>query len=652
MASLRIPTHSIARLVTIPLFLLWSVAAQAQGQAEQNGSLSHRERAMFQHAVDRVAQCVVQIETFGGLEKVDGELVADGPTTGTVVGADGWIISSMFNFRQQPASILVSLADGSRLPARVVARDHSRELVLLKVESKTKLPVPNGTSSSTLIVGQWAIAVGRTFDRESVSQSIGIVSALGRAYGKAIQTDAKISPVNYGGPLIDLEGKVLGILAPISTGGIMEGDSSQIYDSGIGFAVPFDDLAARLERLQAGEDIHSGKLGIVTRQQNELAGPVRVVGASPGSPAAKSGVRSGDLIVAAGNEPIELLSHLRHALGPVDAGQAFRFSVRRNGQLLDLESVLAKEIPVYETRYLGLRVETNEQGLRIGSVELNSPASKAGLKVGWTIQRCSGEIVKSPSDLRTKVAVAELDVPLKMSVNIDSATTKQIEVNVATWPLVISAASTSTTQKNTEVATQILSLPLGDFPNKAAAIVPSTAAMQPSGLVVVVPEPGEFDQQRFAGIWERFAKEQSWIVAYVASAHAKRWSLEEAQLIGRVISKLESSYRIDRSRTAVAGMGAGGRLGLVGARLQGEKVAGVMTLGTRFEGFNWREPNSPSLALKFLFIGQDDIADAVAKLRKLGYAASSIAAPELNPGKMDVLPMGQIEGWLLGLDRI
>ena len=81
-----------------------------------------------------------EIETIGGLERVGGVLVGTGPTTGLVVSDDGYIISSAFNFIQQPTSILVTLPGGQRAAAKIVARDHSRMLVLLKVKTEPSCP--------------------------------------------------------------------------------------------------------------------------------------------------------------------------------------------------------------------------------------------------------------------------------------------------------------------------------------------------------------------------------------------------------------------------------------------------------------------------------------------------------------------------------
>ncbi|MEO8269745.1 MAG: trypsin-like peptidase domain-containing protein, partial [Aureliella sp.] len=355
----------------------------------QTPTLVGAEEAAFQAAVEQVAASVVQIETFGGLERADEELVADGPTTGTIVAADGWIISTLYSFRQQPASILVTLPGGSRAAARIVARDYSREIALLKVDSDEALPVARFASKADVQVGQWAVALGKTYDKQSVSQSVGIISAIDRAYGKAIQTDAKVSPINYGGPLIDVAGRVIGILSPISPGTFLEGDSSQLYDSGIGFAIPIDDIVARLATMQQGTDIHSGKLGVVSANQNEFVGPTRISGAAPGSPAAKVHMKPGDVIVSAGGHPVTMLAQLKHALGPVDAGQSLSVVVERDGEQLTFEPTLTEEIPIYRRRYLGLRLRKNSRGLLIEDIEPDSPAEKSTLRAGQTITHCN-----------------------------------------------------------------------------------------------------------------------------------------------------------------------------------------------------------------------------------------------------------------------
>ena len=179
-----------------------------------------REERAIKAALARVAPSVVRIETVGGLERVGQMLVGTGPTTGLVVSADGYIISSAFNFVQKPDSILVTLADGSRHAARLVATDHSRMLVLLKIDTRR----PGSPCPRRCREAKCASANGRSpwaarSRPEQPNLSVGIVSALDRIWGKAIQTDAKISPNNYGGPLVDIAGRVLGVLVPMSPDG-------------------------------------------------------------------------------------------------------------------------------------------------------------------------------------------------------------------------------------------------------------------------------------------------------------------------------------------------------------------------------------------------------------------------------------------------
>src|SRR4051812_4608282 len=167
-------------------------------------SLQDQEERAIRAAVDAVAPAVLKIETIGGLERVGRVLVSTGPTTGLAVSEDGFIISSAFNFVQQPSSILVTLPSGKRAAAQIVARDRSRMLVLLKVNASETLAVAKPAPKNEVTVGQWAIAVGRTYDQPEPNLSVGVVSATNRIWSTAIQTDAKISPANYGGPLIDI----------------------------------------------------------------------------------------------------------------------------------------------------------------------------------------------------------------------------------------------------------------------------------------------------------------------------------------------------------------------------------------------------------------------------------------------------------------
>lgn len=612
------------------------------------------EQTAFRNAVRAVETSVVQIETFGGLERVGQELVAEGPTTGTIVSSDGWIISSLFSFRAQPASILVSMPDGKRAAARIVARDFSRELALLKIDDVSDLPVPPVCPTNEVVVGQWAIALGKTYDSKSVSQSVGIISAMGRAYGKAIQCDAKISPVNYGGPLVDLKGRVIGILAPISPGTFLEGDSSQLYDSGIGFAIPMQDVLERLKRMQAGENIRSGKLGVVAADQNEFVGPVKIAGAAPGSPAAKAGVRAGDMLIEAGGEPVRMLAHLRQALGPTDAGQSLKIAVERDGKRIDLECVLAEDIPTYRQRFAGLRLKKLDSGrVEITSVDEGSPAAKAKLGVGDQIVECNGEKITSIADMKRFVAVSELDVPLKLVVEKEGQS-RDVTLAVMQWPKELpSEMPAGFANVDESMLTEIVDLTLGDFPNKAFAIVPPLAQQRQLGLLVLFPEPGEVDRVKVQSVFSAFARDQGWIVAVIPSSNPTAWSREEVELAARVLGRLETAYKLDDSKIVFGGVGVGGRMGILAAAIDRRRVAGTLAIGTQLGTLPLKAESAPLESLQFLFAGKpEELSEAVRQLDENGFWVNVVPLVDFTAGKWELIPVEPIARWLEGLGRI
>lgn len=630
--------------------LLCAASCAAQPELE----LVEREQLAFQNAARTAADCVVQIETFGGMERVGETLVAEGPTTGTILSSDGWIISSLYPFRQQPASILVNLPDDRRAPARIVARDFSRELALLKVDVDHGIELPHAqASSSTLdsnLVGQWVIALGKTYDKALVSQSIGIVSATGRAYDRAIQTDAKISPINYGGPLVDLRGQILGILAPISPGTFFEGDSTELYDSGIGFAIPLEQILARLPRMQQGEDVLPGKLGIVTADQNELAGPVRIVGAMPGSPAGKAGVKPGDILIEAGGSPIGLLAHLRHALGPVDAGQPLSFTVLRGGERVSLRANLVAEIPTYRRRYLGLRLETDDsEGLVIQYIEPNSPAANSPLEVGQRIVQCNGQTVTA-DEFRAQIAVAELDVALRLKV---AQQEQEFDLTPIEWPNKIPEAMPDVSLSIPEnQTTKIVEVNLGDVASQAFAMIPPLAEQRNLGILIVYPEPGETNREKTQAHWEEFATKYGWIIAVINSSDPRRWSREDLELASRVLGRLEKSYDVDKARTVVAGLGVGGRLAILASNLLGDRASAVLTVDTELENMNVRRNNSPLQSIDFLFVGEPErITKPASVCAELGFNSIALPASGIDLQKWETLPQQSIELWLTGLAR-
>ena len=300
----------------------------------------------FRAATAKVLPSLVTIESYGGVvpappaPKAKGAPAprrrmgtiskpGEGPTTGVILTPDGFIITSTFNFLRQPPIITVVLHDGSRHVAKLCGRDETRGLCLLKIDGVKGLPVPAFAPRGELKVGQWVVSMGVGYGGEAPALSAGILSALERFSGKAVQTDANLSPANYGGPLVDVEGRVVGIAVPLAPGGGAAGEGVQWYDSGIGFAVPLSDAEPLLARLKAGEVIRPGRLGIQPQPGSAPGGGVIVQDVQKASAAQKAGIQPKDVILAIGDKPVRDLLALRVLLGRHVAGDTVSVKLKR-----------------------------------------------------------------------------------------------------------------------------------------------------------------------------------------------------------------------------------------------------------------------------------------------------------------------------------
>lgn len=318
------------------------IAGQARAQdADLDGAAV--EARVRQVARD-LAPSVVEVEALGGLdekfEAPEGEEEAGegilaragfkqafGPSTGLIVSSDGLIVTTTFVLHRDPRHVIVTLHDGRSFVARVLGRDESRALVMLKIDAK-ELPVPRAAAPDDVVPGRFAIALGRGLGAELPGVSLGIVSAVGRVGGRAIQSSAAISPANYGGPLAGLDGSVLGVLVPLALDGGMA--SVDVYDSGIGFAIPLPDVLALAPRLGKGEVLRPGFLGVAPDPTSEGGAALATV--ADGSPARAAGLREGDVILKVDGEAIDNAWQLKRALARRHAGDELTLEVRRGTQ--------------------------------------------------------------------------------------------------------------------------------------------------------------------------------------------------------------------------------------------------------------------------------------------------------------------------------
>ncbi|HUE74612.1 MAG TPA: trypsin-like peptidase domain-containing protein [Pirellulaceae bacterium] len=300
----------------------------------------------FRAAANKVLPSLVTIEGFGGLAAGSGigkgiHAPGDGPTTGVVISSDGHILTSTYNFLRKPPVITVRFADGQRKVARLLGRDETRKLCVLKVDGVSNLAVPGFAPRDEAFVGQWVVALGIGFGDDEPALTAGIISATSRISAKAIQTDANLSPANYGGPLIDLDGRIVGICVPLSPGGKQEGAGAQWYDSGIGFAVPIAGNEKILGAMKEGKTLAYPFLGVETAPAGMPPIGAIVQKVLPDSPANKAGLQTGDDIVSVGGARIINPGHLAIVIGRYVAGDKVEVVVLRGEEELTVSAELA-----------------------------------------------------------------------------------------------------------------------------------------------------------------------------------------------------------------------------------------------------------------------------------------------------------------------
>jgi len=340
--------------------------------------------------------------------------------SGFIVSQDGLILTNN-HVVEGADEIYVRFNDRKELKATLIGADKKSDLAVLKVEADD-LPAVKFGQSKHLKVGEWVFAIGSPFGFD-YTVTAGIVSAKGRSlpnenYVPFIQTDVAINPGNSGGPLFNMSGEVVGINSQIYTrsGGFM----------GVSFAIPIDVAMEVVEQLKDQGYVSRGWLGVLIQEvSKDLAdsfGLDRPYGALvaqvvDGSPAQKSGLIAGDVIIEFEGEEIDLSSELPQLVGRVRVGETTTLRVMRAGDEIDIK-VKIGELPgdktaerpspdkpnISNTNRIGLKVraldsETLDDLKLDGGVHViqvsDGPASKAGVKQGDIINRLNNQRFKT-----------------------------------------------------------------------------------------------------------------------------------------------------------------------------------------------------------------------------------------------------------------
>ena len=269
--------------------------------------------------------------------------------SGFVITQDGYIVTNYHVINVQGAqTITVAMYDGTTYPAEVVGFDEAHDLAVLKIDASGLQTVVLGDSDS-LVVGEPVAAIGNPLGELTFSLTTGVISALDRTVTMdsgtvmdLLQTDCAINSGNSGGPLFNEYGEVIGI----TNAKYSSSSSGQASIDNIGFAIPIDQVKDLITQLIETGEIVQPYLGVSVRtvstegQQYGVPAGAYVVSVEEGGPAARAGVRAGDVITALNGDAVETQQELTSLKSQYKVGQTVTLTVVRGGETLALEVVL------------------------------------------------------------------------------------------------------------------------------------------------------------------------------------------------------------------------------------------------------------------------------------------------------------------------
>ncbi len=349
--------------------------------------------------------------------------------SGFIIDENGYVVTNN-HVIESADEIEVILQDGTELPATLVGRDPKTDLAVLKVEADEKLPFVSFGDSDGLRVGDHVLAIGNPFGLGG-SVSAGIVSARHRQinsgpYDDFIQTDAPINRGNSGGPLFDLDGKVVGVNTAIisPTGGSV----------GIGFSIPANLAKGVVAQLKEFGQTRRGWLGVrIQVVTDDIADSVGldgargalVAGIAEDGPSAKADIQAGDIILKFDGKDVDRMQDLPRIVAETDVGKTVSVELWRDGQkrvvdvtiaLLDESQVVAQSEAQSDTNdvrptRLGMtfsnlsdefrqrfQIPSSIRGVIIVDVDPNSQAAEKGIQAGMVIDKIFSEEIATPQD--------------------------------------------------------------------------------------------------------------------------------------------------------------------------------------------------------------------------------------------------------------
>jgi serine protease Do len=331
--------------------------------------------------------------------------------SGFIISADGVIVTNN-HVVDDADEIVVKTQDGTEYKAKLLGKDKPTDLAVLKIDSSKPLPYVEFGNSDNARVGDWVMAIGNPYGLGG-TVTVGIVSARSRQiemgpYDDFIQTDAAINRGNSGGPLLTLDGKVVGINSAIysPTGGSI----------GIGFSIPSDQARPIIEQLEKGGKVMRGWLGVslqpMTKEIAESLGlkddkGALVAGVVDGDPAQKGGIRSGDVILSFNTKPVKDASDLSRIVADTAIGKSVDVVVWRGGKerTLSVNLVERQEDKVAATENPSKPTPTpSEDHQTVAGMELSAltPDLRKSFDIGDDVEGVIVTNVENSSDAADK----------------------------------------------------------------------------------------------------------------------------------------------------------------------------------------------------------------------------------------------------------
>ena len=483
---------------------------------------------------------------------------------------------------------------------------------------------------------------------------------------------------------------MLGVLAPLSPEAADEMAGVEWYDSGIGFAIPAEDIQRVLPRLKKGEDLRPGLLGVSLKGTDLYTGVPTVAACRQKSPAAVAGIKTGDQIVEIDGQAITRGAQVKEVLGRRYAGDVVRIAVLRGKERIGLSAALAARLEPFQHGFLGILPmrKADPHGIAVRYVYPDSPAAKAGIAPGDLLISADGKAVHDRRELL--LAVCELEPGNELALELrragQSLRRKVVlaapaeglppavlppAVEGSNQPGANSSPSSSAKQQpgpgtsgsssaKQQPRANALRTPPGsrlkipEFPNEIWCYVPQ-APSEAYGLVIWLHAPGSFDWKEIVNRWRPICDRDGLILVAPKSSDAARWLPSEANLMARLVVQMATTHPVDPARVVVHGYGGGGTMAYLAGFRSRDFIRAVAAVEAAAIG-----PPPENDALHWLSVyvasaGKSSAARSIERgLAALRHARIPVTVKKLGdtPRYLNADELAELARWIDTLDRI